>query len=1231
MATLTNKLGADMPTFSYAQAAKGLAISHSDVSRDDKNTAATVSAEQNNTTDSCNSTNEGGSAQSQPSHESTSVRDASEIKTGPSSIDGDVAFSQNGLVTGATSTSGKSFTDSLSKDEEASMASNQSDAGRETASQSSTVAEKSIQVGGESKTEDGNSENSNSLSKEAKSTAPPVNVWQQRREAQEAKARANALLKQTSKLSSTSTSPQAASDSRIEQPKGSSRRKPSDTATDSREKRKASEGLRKVPNRSNRPVGLFSADTQPLPPVADTTLWPTPQIAQGEGSRKTQEKPERLEKPEKEKPAGSRTHVKEKWMPVPYVPTAVFNTPLPPAARRGGRNSRGAREPGPRGGSHMAIAASGHEREKHTRSSSASPLGSKPIPSHPRDESEKPKMAPDATLQCHDSGEPSMHPQAQPPSEAQKETKQSTDASTADGNHHSHPNSSHSPSNTRRDSKAFSKPYDATTPKSMDQNQSRHVSSLIDTHGRYSANGDRRFGMNSRSTEFYKESGFSPRERDFPKDREREFGRERGESRSERGRGGYRGRGGHSTYSTPQNAPYHSAPIGQHPFPSKSYNFNNERHRMHQPTANGSQHHGSSSRGNLRSPSMPNPGMYASAPYPIQTEVSTMYPYQHLPQSPMTAVSYQPYMENFSLMSMISMQLEYYFSVDNLCKDLFLRKHMDSQGFVLLGFIASFKRIKSLTEDMELLRFVCRQLRNVEYRPGENGVDRLRKREKWDQWVLSMELRDPTAQNDGPTSDGLDQSQKFLQDETTPYLNGNSGINGVASLEDAPKRSIKLSSAAPEFSPMGATAGHEIGGTNAENAFPNNQIENLVIVTGVRSQDLIGSADQNGGQYYGMPLGQPGPSPTYFSNRQSLPANTIIRFVPQQTAWIVERMGKFSRILAPGLAVLVPFLDRIAYVKSLKESAIEIPSQTAITADNVTLELDGVLYTRVFDAYKASYGVEDAEYAISQLAQTTMRSEIGQLSLDNVLKERATLNTHITQAINEAAQDWGVVCLRYEIRDIHAPEGVVAAMHRMVTAERSKRAEILESEGQRQSAINIAEGRKQSVILASEAMESEQVNLAAGEAEAIRMRAEATSCAIDAVARSIREGQESARAAISLTVAEKYVDAFSKLARESTAVVVPGNVGDIGGMIASAMAVYGKVSETQAKALASKALQSQEASLEKKFGDPQRSAPDLPRNFVESDQTLPETAGGSHGEVGNRVLEGFEQASNRRS
>jgi len=243
-----------------------------------------------------------------------------------------------------------------------------------------------------------------------------------------------------------------------------------------------------------------------------------------------------------------------------------------------------------------------------------------------------------------------------------------------------------------------------------------------------------------------------------------------------------------------------------------------------------------------------------------------------------------------------------------------------------------------------------------------------------------------------------------------------------------------------------------------------------------------------------------------------------------------------------------------------------------------------------------------------------MRSEIGQLTLDHVLRERASLNSNITAAINEAAQDWGVVCLRYEIRDIHAPDGVVAAMHRQVTAERSKRAEILESEGQRQSAINIAEGRKQSVILASEAMKAEQINMATGEAEAILMRARATAAGIDAVARSISQGKESAHGAVSLSVAEKYVDAFGKLAKEGTAVVVPGNVGDIGGMIASAMAVFGKVSEAQSKTVARRAS----------------SAHELEAGRESQDKQLAQEGYTPQDEVARSVLESFEETRQKR-
>ncbi|KAK6457284.1 uncharacterized protein RJT20DRAFT_38707 [Scheffersomyces xylosifermentans] len=298
-----------------------------------------------------------------------------------------------------------------------------------------------------------------------------------------------------------------------------------------------------------------------------------------------------------------------------------------------------------------------------------------------------------------------------------------------------------------------------------------------------------------------------------------------------------------------------------------------------------------------------------------------------------------------------------------------------------------------------------------------------------------------------------------------------------------------------------------------------------------------------------------------FFQREQLPTNTIIRFVPQQTAWIVERMGKFHRILQPGLTFLIPVLDKITYVQSLKESAIEIPSQNAITSDNVSLELDGILYIKVIDPYKASYGVEDFKFAISQLAQTTMRSEIGSLTLDAVLKERQMLNNNINQVINEAARDnWGVECLRYEIRDIHPPQNVLDAMHRQVSAERSKRAEILESEGQRQSKINISEGEKQSIILASEANKQEQINRAAGEAQSILLKSEATAKGLSVIAKAIKEtpGGESA---VNLQVAQEYIKQFGNLAKETNTVVIPQNLGDLGGMMASGLSMYENMSK----------------------------------------------------------------------
>ncbi|PVU90861.1 hypothetical protein BB561_004680 [Smittium simulii] len=301
-----------------------------------------------------------------------------------------------------------------------------------------------------------------------------------------------------------------------------------------------------------------------------------------------------------------------------------------------------------------------------------------------------------------------------------------------------------------------------------------------------------------------------------------------------------------------------------------------------------------------------------------------------------------------------------------------------------------------------------------------------------------------------------------------------------------------------------------------------------------------------------------GPSNYSSVFKRRMPSNTIIKFVPQQEAWIVERMGKFNRILEPGLAILIPVIDRIKYIQSLKEVAVEIPTQSAITQDNVTLELDGVLYYKVVDAYKASYGVLDAHFSVAQLAQTTMRAEIGQMTLDTTLAERNTLNANIVCAINAAAESWGIKCLRYEIRDIHPPVNVVEAMHSQVSAERSKRAQILDSEGSRQAAINVAEGHKQAEILASEAAKIQQINRAKGEAEAIILTATAEAQAIQKVSSAIGSSPNGADAA-SLHVAQQYVEAFGKLAKESNTLILPSNSNDISSMVAQAMSIYGKV------------------------------------------------------------------------
>jgi regulator of protease activity HflC (stomatin/prohibitin superfamily) len=285
-----------------------------------------------------------------------------------------------------------------------------------------------------------------------------------------------------------------------------------------------------------------------------------------------------------------------------------------------------------------------------------------------------------------------------------------------------------------------------------------------------------------------------------------------------------------------------------------------------------------------------------------------------------------------------------------------------------------------------------------------------------------------------------------------------------------------------------------------------------------------------------------------------------IKIVPQQSAWIVERLGRFDQKLEPGLNFLIPFIDRVAYRHSLKEYAFDVQEQTAITRDNVTLLMDGVIYVRIIDPVQASYGVSDPIYAVTQLAQTTMRSEIGKLTLDECFEERERLNANIVTAINQASQTWGIQCMRYEIKNITPPATVLKAMELQVAAERKKRAEILDSEGLRQSKINIAEANKQEVVLESEASMIDQVNRARGEAEAIREVAKANAEGIEMVAIAIQKagGEE----AVALKIAEQYVSAFSKLAKESTTILLPANASDAGSMVAQALSVFETIKRT---------------------------------------------------------------------
>ncbi len=288
---------------------------------------------------------------------------------------------------------------------------------------------------------------------------------------------------------------------------------------------------------------------------------------------------------------------------------------------------------------------------------------------------------------------------------------------------------------------------------------------------------------------------------------------------------------------------------------------------------------------------------------------------------------------------------------------------------------------------------------------------------------------------------------------------------------------------------------------------------------------------------------------------------TSIKPVPQNMAYVVERFGKYNKSMDAGLNFILPFIDKVAYYRSLKEQAVDVPSQSAITRDNISLEVDGVLYLKVIDPYKASYGVDHYVYAVTQLAQTTMRSEIGKIELDKSFEERESLNINIVAAINEAAGPWGVQVLRYEIKDIEPPRSILEAMERQMKAEREKRAAILESEGHRQSAINVAEGDKQARVLSAEADKAEQILKAEGEAQAILAVADAKARALEVIGNiAISEmGQK----AIQLELAGKAIEAKHAIAKLSSVVLMPDNQASASNIVAEAMTIINTLNKQQ--------------------------------------------------------------------
>ncbi|RAL00343.1 La domain family [Aspergillus ibericus CBS 121593] len=733
-------------TFSYAQAAKGIAPASSPAktSLEEPIQAASNPEEQN-----VNS-----SSQTNTDSVSSNAETAQETQIAEKEVESATTTKAN-VSEASTPSDGNSSTSSVPKDEEGTDTPNGTSESTWDKQSQASGAEKvnTEEEGVKEKTE----KEKSVPAKELKvAPLPAVNIWQQRKEAQEAKAKAIAALKPAAKTGTSKTTSAASSISGDHQPesKPAPKKKGSDISSESAKDRKKADGAK------------GRDDSASLPPVGDESLWPTPQVAQGEEKKKAQEKSEKTEKSPVIRP-----HGKEKWMPVPYVPTAVFNTPLP-SARRGGRAARGGRE-NSRNGAHGAGA---------DKAASGQAAQAKQTTSADRGRNEQ------------NSGRATSLP-------AQTRRSNSADAGLPDSRKHQAAdrnrgskgaeNANGAPAgrnvngaDTFPRHKQFARGHDAGHKGGEHGTRNPQLSVDAQAGPRSGSTNDRRFENGPKSADF---AGFHAdrerKEKDFPR-----------ESRPERGRGGHRGgRGGHAGFNGAQNSHFPNNHISHHNFMHPKFGFNDRQRSQQHGPVNGSQGH----RMNIRSPSLPSSNTMF---YPYPGDINTMYGYQAMHAGPMTAYPYPQLMEPYSQVSMISMQLEYYFSVDNLCKDIFLRSHMDSQGYVTLAFIANFKRIKSLTDDFELLRHCSRQLRTVEYIQSEDGLDRLRPRERWEDWVLPQEQRDPSARNDGPIPSSVAKPEDTFVDGPV-----NGQFTNGTSESHAPKTS--LSSTAPEFSPANALNG----------------------------------------------------------------------------------------------------------------------------------------------------------------------------------------------------------------------------------------------------------------------------------------------------------------------------------------------------------------------------------------------------------------------------------------